>query len=135
MSTRYIVAFESYAERYYIKRFKKKYSERVWGFTENAIRSLCVNFDELLQTEQCEVISHAEHKRLCKLQFAVAGTGKSPKKSGNRCIVVADVAEHRVDILLVYHKSDIVKQGNETVAWKQIIKRKFGETKARVFGL
>lgn len=127
MSTRYTVTFDVYTERHYIKKYKKKYSERVWQFTENAIRSLCINFDELIQTDQCEVISHVDSRRLCKLEFSVAGTGKSPKKSGNRSILLVEMEQKQVRVLLAYHKSDIVKSGNETVAWKKIIKKEFPE--------
>lgn len=127
MSTKYAVVFAGYTERYFIKNFKKKYSERAWHITESAIRSFCSNFDELIALAQCETIGHEEDLRLCKLDFAVAGTGKSPKGSGNRCILVADVARQLVTILLVYHKCDIVRGGNETVAWKKHIKDNFPE--------
>lgn len=125
MCFRYAVTFDEYTERFFIKKFKKKYSERAWQFTENAIRSACSNFDELIKTNHCDTISHHGDLRLCKLDFAVAGTGVSPKSSGNRCILVTNVSEKRVTIVLVYHKSDIVKSGNETTAWKQIVKEQF----------
>jgi hypothetical protein len=127
MSSKYTVTLDEYTERHFIKNFKKKYSDRAWQFTETALKAVCVNFEETVQLDLCDTISHLENLRLCKLDFAVAGTGKSPKSSANRCILVANVEKHTVHIVLIYHKSDIVKSGNETVAWKQIVKENFPE--------
>lgn len=127
MSTRYVVKFDDYTERHFIKNYKKKYSEKAWQITENAIRNSCMNFDELIQMDQCDEIVKLDKLLLCKLDFSVAGTGRSPKASGNRAIFVADCNTKKVKILLVYHKSDIVKSGNETVAWKKIVLANFPE--------
>lgn len=125
MSTRYSVIFDDYTDRHFIKAFKKKHSERIWLVTENAIRAACANFEETILLDQCDLINQLENLQLCKLDFAVAGTGKSPKKSGNRIILIADTENKTVTILLVYHKSDIVKSGGETLAWKKIIVENF----------
>ena len=129
MSSKYSVTFDDYTERHFIKNFRKKYSDRAWQFTETAIRAICANFEETVQLDQCDIICHLENFRLCKLDFSLAGTEKSPKASGNRCILVADVGKQTVHVLLIYHKSDIVKSGNETVAWKQIILSEFRQYK------
>lgn len=129
MSTRYLVTFDDYTKRHYIKKFEKDYSERVWRATETAIRALCENLEETLKTEKLETISQHEHLKLCKLYFAVAGTKKSAKASGCRGIVVVDGSKKWVRILLVYHKQYIVRSGNETVAWKKVVAENFPEYK------
>jgi len=125
MSIRYTVSFDDYTTRYFIKKFKKRYSDKTWSSTEKAILGLCVNFNELKKLEQCDVINTVDNLVLCKLNFAVAGTQKSPKGSGNRCIMVVNVNKSVVVILLVYHKNDITGKGNETVEWKKIISTNF----------
>lgn len=133
MSSKYAVTFDTFTERHFIKKFKKGHSERVWYLTENAIRFQCTNIEELLKTSQCETIGAQGCFRLCKYEFAVAGTSKSPKASGNRCIFVIDDEVHTVRILLVYHKSHISADGNnETVAWKKTIREQFSEYKLLV---
>jgi len=127
MSTRHDVDFDVYTERHYIKNFRKKYSERVWLLAENAIRFICSNVDELLKSSQCETIYQNDSLRLCKIQFAIPGTATSPKASGNRGIIVINENGTSVKIVLLYHKSDVVKSGNETVAWKKIVRDNFPE--------
>ncbi len=123
MSSRYVVIFDDFTSRHYIKKFKKSYSERAWLLTENAIRFQCTNVTALLSTDQCETISIQGNVRLCKYEFSVAGTHRSPKSSGNRCILAIDDNERTVRVLLVYHKSHIAADGNnETVAWKKLIR-------------
>ena len=122
---KYQVIFDDFTERHYIKKFIKRYSVRAWGATKVAIGAICMNADMSLTTEKLETISHQGNVLLCKLYFSVAGTGKSPKGSGNRCIVVVDTHSVRVFVLLVYHKSDFIGAGNETDKWKRIIKNNY----------
>ena len=119
---KYQVTFDDFTERHYVKKFIKRYSARVWNATKVAIGAICMNAEMSVTTEKLETISHQGNVLLCKLYFSVAGTGKSPKGSGNRCIVVVDTHSVRAFVLLVYHKNDLVGVGNETVKWKRVIK-------------
>ena len=127
MSTKQQVSFDDFTERHYIKKFVKKYSTRAWGATEIAIRAICMNVDVSLATEKLETISQKNDKLLCKLYFSVAGSNRSPKGSGNRCIVAVDTHNARVSVLLVYHKNDLTGSGSETDKWKSVIKNNYSQ--------
>ena len=125
MSIKYQVVFDGFTQRHYIKKIIKRYSEKVWKITEVAIIAMCQNADTALQSEKLETISNQSGLILCKLDFRIAGTGKSAQGSGNRSIVLVDTNKSLVTILLVYHKNDLTGVGNETVKWKRIIKDNF----------
>jgi hypothetical protein len=129
VSTKYAVTFAEFTTRHYIKKFVKQHGEQRWKLTSNAIRALVANADEVILGDKLETIVHKNNLKIAKLNFAIAGTGLSPKGSGCRAIVLIDTNQRTVEIMLVYHKSFIVKQGNETVAWKRIIKDNFPNCK------
>lgn len=127
MSTRFEVVFEDFTVRHYIKNIVKRHSVKVWKITKTAIESMCANAEASIATDKFETISQNGDKLLCKLYFSIAGTGKSPKGSGNRCITVVDKEQAQVAVLLVYHKNDLGGTGSETVRWKRIIKDNYPE--------
>ena len=125
---KYSVEFDSFAERYYMKNFSKKY-KTAW---ERTLKVLYLEFSLvrfLFQKTIAEIIAVSDDGsvKICKTEFKIAGTEVSRHSSGNRCIIAIHEDERRVKVLLVYHKSDIVKSGNETVAWKQIVKNNFSQ--------
>ena len=124
-STKYTVIVKPYAERHFIKIFRKKYKS-VWEITWRAICEELQRFDSLLETSIAETITENGNIRIAKTEFRVAKTNKSRKSSGNRCIVAIHKDTSLISVLLVYHKNDL-GNGNETAQWKQIIKDNYPE--------
>lgn len=121
MSGSFLVSYGECADRHYIKNFKKKY-KRQWNVTSDAIVALCARFDNLLETSTCDVIKSIDDQILVKLDFAVAGTKESPRSSGCRAILLVDQEAKTVEVLLVYHKSDVAHiNSQETLAWKALL--------------
>ncbi len=119
MQGNYSVIIEDFAERHFIKNFKKKYNN-FWDVTLRAIVVEFERIDMLLQTEKAETISFVGSVKIIKTEFKIAGTKESAKTSGNRCIIAVDEKLKKVSVLLVYTKTD-VKGAIETVWWKKLV--------------
>ena len=118
--TRYVVGFEPFAERHFIKTFAKKY-KGAWNFTLKALTEEFEKIDALLQKSIAEYITDSKADvAICKTEFKIAGTQESRRGSGNRCIVAIHKDTCTVRVLLVYHKTDLSGH-NETAEWKRII--------------
>lgn len=123
----YRVVIEKYTKTHFLKDFEKKY-KGAWLATLKAITSQLRNVDMLLasgRTNPPIVVSPDRNKMLIKHPFSVAGTKKSPKSSGCRLIAYVDHEIRLVRILLIYHKSHVPKNQQETVWWRQIIKSEY----------
>ncbi len=73
---------------------------------------------------------HNDHEvKICKTEFKISGRNESRHGSGNRCIVAIRKSTAEVAVLLVYHKGDLGKSGNETAQWKQLVKDNFPKYK------
>lgn len=127
MSISYNVEFAEFAERHFIKSFRKKY-KNAWESTLIALRFEFGNFDFLFQRSIAEKIVDLPAVSICKTEFKIAGTNVSRHASGNRCIVAIQKETSTVVVLLIYHKNDI-GDGNETSAWKNIIRENYSEYK------
>ena len=127
MSTKYSVQVEDFAERHFIKNFKKKY-KKAWEITLRAIIEEFKRVDSLLKTSIAETIIISGNIKIVKAQFKIAGTNQSKKTSGNRCIVAVHRDKSTVYVLLVYHKNDL-GPGNETAQWKKMIKENYNQYK------
>ena len=120
---KYKVVFEDFTKRHFIKNFEKKYKSQ-WNKTQEDIIFVCEHIENMLLTKRADLISAADNCRLVKLDFAIFGIKRSPKASGNRCILFLDDDMGIVKILLVYSKNDISTH-NETQEWKNIIKAQY----------
>ena len=129
MSTKeenYEVSIEKYAEKHFIKVFKKKY-RNAWEITETAIIQELERVDNVLgKTDRAEIIYNCPQKCIIKLNFKIAGTKESAKTSGNRAIVLVDHSVRWCNILLVYSKNEICSP-NETKKWVKIIQNNYPE--------
>lgn len=125
MSIEYFVKIEHYAERHFIKSFKKKYG-RAWDITIETLERELQSFDVLIKRRIANMITETTDVGICKMEFKIAGTNQSRHGSGNRCIVAIHKDTNTVNVLLVYHKNDL-GGGNETAKWKQIIKDNYSE--------
>lgn len=119
MSTRYTVLIHEYAQKHYIKSFKKKYVSK-WDITLKAIVFQLESVDELSNTNFFEKIHVYENYYIAKVEFAVAGTQESKKSSGCRYIVKVSKNESLAELLLIYHKND-ADMKNETRWWEKHI--------------
>ncbi len=125
MSINYSVSVQPYAEKHFIKKFRKKH-KGAWEITWRAVCLELQRFDSLLKTSIAETITECGNIRIAKTEFRVHGTNESKKTSGNRCIVAVHKDTNLINVLLVYHKNDL-GEGNETAKWKQIIKNNYPE--------
>lgn len=127
MSTNYSVIVKSFAEQHYLKNFKKKY-KGLWEVTWRAIIEELKRMDSLFSTSIAETIIDKDNIKIVKVECRIAGTNKSRKASGNRCIVAVHKQTNTICVLLVYHKNDL-GNSNETIKWKNIIKLNYPEYK------
>lgn len=115
--TLYAVEFSDFAERYFLRAFKKKYKGVIWKVTETSIFYDLTRIQNKLQfTQQVDELRKVGEKWYFKYDFAIAKSKKSPKASGNRCICLLDEEQRKITILAIYHKSDLPKNMSET-AW------------------
>jgi len=134
MSTNeYAVFVEEYAVSHFIKSFAKKYKGKQWEITFIAIKAMLARYDNLAPNHipidsKLDVICPCSQYMIVKLDFAVAGTQKSPKSSGNRVIAAIDTENKVIKILLVYSKNDIGPP-NETAKWKNLVANRYEEFK------
>lgn len=119
MSIKHDVKTEDFAEKHYIKNFRKKY-KTYWDLTFRGIEKMLEGLDNIVDTTIVEEINCLNDLAILKMEFRVAGTDYSRKSSGNRCILSLNKKTKEIKILLVYHKSDIGDK-NETATWKKII--------------
>lgn len=120
MKGNYSVQIEDFAERHFIKRFRKKYNNQ-WDITLRAIILELERIDNLLLTNKANIIIDSDIK-IIKTEFKIAGSKESAKTSGNRCIAAWHKNDNFVSILLVYGKTDLSSGNKETDEWKRIIK-------------
>jgi hypothetical protein len=126
MSTNYAIIVEEYAERHFISKFRKKY-KGAWDVTWDGIQEEFKRIDVLIgETNIAEIITDQEGIKICKTEFRVHGTQESRHASGNRCIVAVHKNTCVVNVLVVYHKNDL-GGGNETSAWKNLIRENYSE--------
>ena len=125
MFIKYNVKTEDFAEKYYIKKFRKKY-KTYWETTFRGLEKVLENLDSVRGTDMIEEIRSQGDLAVLKMQFRVAGTNFSKKTSGNRCILSANRKTREIRILLVYHKNDLGGK-NETVTWKKLIRDNYSD--------
>lgn len=123
MSPNYSCEWMPFVERHYAKAFAKKYKNG-WLETRNNIDEVCRRIDNMLDFKRADLIYSVRCCKLVKLDFSIAGTHISPKKSGNRCLLFVDEERRYVQILMAYSKNDI-SSPNETAKWKRIIKAEY----------
>ena len=123
----YSVITAAFAERHYIKSFRKDY-KHAWEITfKDVIKFAAGRIDVVLQTKKADLIIEKESYKVVKFDFAVDGTKMSPKTSGCRCIFVVNEEERSVEIVLVYKKTDIDMRGGETSSWKRMVRENYPE--------
>jgi hypothetical protein len=121
----YRVIFSEYAQRHFIKRFSKDYKGKRWMYTQDSIFQQLKRIHALQSSQQVDQLKHNNVYWLLKYDFAVAQTQISSKASGNRCIVFLDSNRHLQTVLLVYGKTDLPKNTQETQYVLQTVQSEF----------
>ena len=132
-SGRYLVQFDPYTKRHYIKNIAKRYSDRQWQATQKAIEFVLENIEQHILTDKAETIHASDAGRIIKLYFRVAGTKDSAKGSGNRTVVFLDDKLYVARVLLVYSKEEICEP-NETAKWQKLVDDQFPEIMRKFSG-
>ncbi len=124
---RYDVVFDPFAGKHFIKDFRKKYKKR-WDITKEAISFALTALSNLEGRGVLDKIGPScLGTIIAKYDFKVDKDDKSPKTSGNRCILDISNDSMTVRVLLVYGKHNIdLPEGQETKWWKDIIEKEFG---------
>lgn len=125
-ASNYAVEFDTFAERYYIKAFAKKYKSN-WDKTRDDVEDMCKRADVLLRISKADLISSIDEHKLVKLDFSVEGTKVGPSKSGNRCILHINENLHLVRVLFVFTEGEHIDKPNITIKWKKVIKDQFAD--------
>lgn len=118
------VLVEEFAERHFIKQFRKKY-RNAWETTERALIAELQRVDNVLgNNDYINIIKNNCEFSLVKLYFKIAGTTESKKTSGDRAIVFINIKTKICRVLMVYSKNDI-SPPNETQKWLTIVKNNY----------
>lgn len=128
----YRIFFTDYAMRYYIKRLAKDYKGKRWLVTQDSIFQDLKRVHSMQMSQQVDELKSGDGCKLFKYDFAVAQSGVSPKRSGNRCIVFLDISNHRQDVLIVYGKKDLPSNMGETQYIFKTVRDQFGDLWSRL---
>jgi len=125
------VKFDVYAERHFLKRFKKDYKGKQWEITEDSIvedlsRIKMVDSD-LQHSQQVDELWFKDNCWIFKYDFRVAKTKEYTKASGNRCICYIDNGNNKMLILMIYGKGDLPKNIGEQSFIEQTLNNEFTE--------
>lgn len=126
VKTKYSVNFSDFCKNHYLKTFAKKYKEKAWIVTEEAIIASLELICNLTETGKLDHIKTCSYYSIYKFDFAVAGTKTSAKSSGNRIVLVANHELCEIEILIIYSKNEI-SSPNETQKWLKIVREHFPE--------
>lgn len=114
----FLVSFTDYSKRHFLKDFKKKYKGKQWDYTEKSILQdlarLRMQNNTTQSSMQIDELKYDDHCYLAKYDFKIALTNESTKSSGNRCILFIDDINNTIQILMIYNKTDLPKNKDET---------------------
>lgn len=132
----FIVGVNNFAKRHFLKNFEKKYKGKMWSLTLDSIiwdlSRLSADDNILQRSQQIDELWHRGTVWIFKYDFAIAKSGMSPKSAGNRIIGVLDSEKRAIEILMVYHKSDLPKNMGEQAFVERTLREEFGEIWGRV---
>lgn len=128
----YRVVVGAYAMRHFIKRFAKEYKGKRWDITFSSIEQDLRRVHALQSTQQVNELKRGSGCILFKYDFTIAQSRVSPKAAGNRCVVFLDTETHMQTILVMYAKTDLPKNHNETAWIYETIKHQYIDTWKRL---
>lgn len=116
----YNVIVSEYAKRHFIKSFEKKYKS-IWIKTFETIENMLSRIEIFSQTSKVNKIHICDDWYIAKCEFNIEWVKVSTHASWNRIIVYVNETTLKVEILLIYAKTDIWSH-NETTWWEQELK-------------
>lgn len=112
------VTFTNFSERHYLKDFKKNYKGKQWEFTERSIiqdlMRLRMENNTTQFSSQIDELKYDNGEYLAKYDFKIAQTNESTKSSGNRCVIYINNEKSIIKILMIYGKTNLPKNKDET---------------------
>ena len=121
----FAVEFSDYAEKHFLKEFRKNYKGVQWKMTEDAIMDDLMHLShggyDLQKTQQVDELWHDGNIWVFKYDFRVAKTKVSAKTAGNRVVGVLDIDANRIEIVMIYSKTDLPKNMSETQFIKGVL--------------
>lgn len=130
------VGFTEYAKKHYLKYFLKNYKGTQWSLTLKSILEdigrIKVKGYSIQETQQVDELWHNGNCWIFKYDFRIAGTKKSPKTAGNRCIVFMDAKQNFAEILLIYSKSNLPKNMGEQKWIEETLREEFAHYLERI---
>ena len=130
-NTPFYVSYKDYAKTHFLKDFEKKYKGKQWEKTEASymedLRRLRMPNNKTQQTMQVDQLRFKNDCWIFKYDFRIAGTNESTKSSGNRIIGFIDSKANKLEILLIYGKTDLPKNMGETAYINSIINNFYPE--------
>ena len=132
VNKRYKIIITPAAELKYIKKLRKRHKSH-WAMTFMALKKMTERIDGLLLTDKARLLNAVNGHKLIKIYFTIAGSNKSAKNSGHRCIIYIDEQTQEIQILLVYSKNEIGKH-HENAKIKEHLKKDHAEM-SKLFNL
>lgn len=125
------ISFKAYAESHFRKDFVKKYKGMQWIRTENSIfedlKRLRIETNTTQRSSQIDELKHKDLYWIFKYDFRVAGTKESSKTSGNRIVGFIDCKSNKIEILIIYNKTNLPKNKGETAYIEDTLKENYPE--------
>lgn len=123
------VTYKDYAKSHFLKEFEKKYKGKRWEKTESSfledLRRLRMQNNTTQYSNQVDQLKHQGDYWLFKYDFRIALTKESTKTSGNRIVAFIDNKYNKMEILLIYAKTDLPKNQSETTFIYTTIKNNY----------
>ena len=130
------VEFSDFAKKHFLRYFEKTYRGKQWRITVDSIvedlKRIKICGYSLQFSRQVDELWHKGDYWIFKYDFAVAGTKRSTKSSGNRCIVFMNNAMDYIEILTIYHKNNLPKNVGEQQWITKLLQSEFAGYLARV---
>lgn len=130
-TTPFYVSCKDYARTHFLKDFEKKYKGKQWEKTEISymedLRRLRMPNNKTQQSMQVDQLRFKNDCWIFKYDFRIAGTNESTKSSGNRIVGFIDNKANKLEILLIYGKTNLPKNMGETAYINNIIKNFYPE--------
>lgn len=125
------ISYMNYAKSHFRKEFEKKYKGKWWEKTESSfledLRRLRTPNNTTQKSMQIDQLKYKDNCWLFKYDFRIAGSKESTKSSGNRIVGFLDNKIGKIDILLIYGKTDLPKNMGETAFIEETIKINYPE--------
>lgn len=127
----FAISYTDYAKSHFRKDFEKRYKGKQWEKTEISfledLRRLSMPNNTTQLSSQIDQLKYKNNRWLFKYDFRIAGTKESTKSSGNRIVGLIDNITEKIEILIIYGKTDLPKNKGETAFVEDIVRIRFSD--------